>query len=149
MLRVVGLDGWVVVGLDRCVVGRVVVLDVPERDTPLFGRVVVLVRFPMASLLVVLRVRVLTRDEFDLFDVPRVTLPFSDRTRLVFPTERVVRVPDAVARLVLPVTIRPFLSRVTRELETRDVLPTRVLYPSRAPIRDGAPPGLTLYRFPP
>lgn len=125
-----------------------VVLDVPERDVfvPVVGRVVVLVLFPMASLLVVPRVRVPTREEFvGLLLGVVVTLPFSDRTRLVFPTERVVRVLVAAR----PVTIRPFLSRATRELETRDVLPTRVLYPSRAAIRDGAPPGLTLYRFPP
>lgn len=148
MLRVVGLDGWVVVGLDRCVVGRVVVLDVPERDTPLLGLVVVLVLFPTASLLVVPRVRVPTREGFVvLLEEPRVTLPFSDRTRLVLPTA--VRVPLAVERVDRLVTIRPFLSRVTRELETRDVLPVRVLYPLRAAIRVGALRGLTLYRFPP
>jgi hypothetical protein len=152
VLRVVGLDGCVVVGLDGCVVvGREVVLDVPERDVllvPVVG-LVVLVLFPTASLLVVVPrvVRVPTREEFvGLLEEPLVTVPFSVRTRLVLPTaERVVRVVAAER----PVTIRPFLSRATRELVTREVLPTRVLYPLRAAIRVGALPGLTLYRFPP
>ncbi len=151
VLRVVGLDGCVVVGLERCVVGRVVVLDVPERDVlvPVVGRVVVLDLFPTASLLdVAPRVRVPTREGLDdLFAGFLVTLPFSDRTRLVFPTaERVVvvRVPFAVARVVRPVTMRPFLSRATRV-----VLPTRVLYPLREATRVGALRGRTLYRFPP
>ena len=136
VLRVAGLDGCVVVGLARCVVaGRVVVL------VPVVGRVVVLDLLPTASLLVVPRVvRVPTR-ELGVFDVPRVTRPFSERTRLVFPTAE--RVPFAVAREVRPVTIRPFLSRATRELETREVLPTRELYPLRDAIRVGAPLGLT------
>lgn len=109
-LLVAGLDGCVVVGLDGCVVVGLVVLVVPERGV-LFrfvvGRVVALALFPVASLLVA---RVLTR----------VGL-----VRLVVPTaERVVVRVVAAAR---PVTIRPFLSRVTRELATRDVFPTRVL----------------------
>src|SRR5690606_28324470 len=151
VLLVVGLDGCVVVGLDGCVVaGRVVVLERGVLLVPVVGRVVVLVRLPTASLLVVAPrvVRVPTREELE---DPLVTLPFSVRTRLVFPTaERVVvRVPFAVARVVRPVTIRPFLSRATRELETRVVFPTRVLYPPRAATRVGALAGRTLYRFPP
>lgn|SRR5690606_22422569 len=131
--RVVGLDGRVVVGL--------VVLDVPERDTPpVAGRVVVLVLFPTASLFVERVVRVPTRlvGLVERVVVPLVTLPWAVLVLVVFPTaERSdVRVADR------PVTIRPFRSRATRELLTRDVFPMRVLYPLRAATRVGAFPGL-------
>lgn len=126
----VGLDGRVVVGL--------VTLDEPERDV--FGRVVVLALFPTASLLVVPRVvRVPTRVGLVArVVVPLETLPWVVLLRVVFPT--VERSDVRVA--ARPVTIRPFLSRETRELLTRDVFPVRVLYPLRAAIRVGAFPGL-------
>lgn len=131
-LRVAGLDGCVVVGL--------VVLVVPDRDVPVVGRVVALVLLPVASLLVELRVvRVPTPVGLVArVVVPLVTLPWVVRVRVVFPTvER-----SDVRAAERPVTIRPFLSRETRELATRDVFPTRVLYPPRAARRVGAFPGL-------
>lgn len=128
-LRVAGLDGWVVVGL--------VVLVVPERDVPVVGRVVALVLLPVASLLVELRV-VRVPTPVGRVVVPLVTPPWVVLVRVVFPTvER-----SDVRAAERPVTIRPFLSRETRELATRDVFPTRVLYPPRAAIRVGAFPGL-------
>ena len=100
-----------------CVVGRVVGRVVAlVRDVFVVGRVVVRVLFCIASLLVV---------------VPRVVrVPTAAglaelRVRVVLPT--LVRVPPVVARVVRPVTIRPLLSRATRELETRDVFTVRVL----------------------
>src|SRR5690606_32063724 len=101
------------------------------------GRVVALVLLPVASLLVELRV-VRVPTPVGRVVVPLVTPPWVVLVRVVFPTvER-----SDVRAAERPVTIRPFLSRETRELATRDVFPTRVLYPPRAAIRVGAFPGL-------